>query len=32
VEFAKAVGQPVTHGMSRQDIIDALIRHGHLTE
>ncbi len=31
-EFAKAVGQPVTTGMSRQDIIDALIRNGHLTE
>lgn len=32
VEFAKRVGQPVAPTQSRQDIIDALIRNGHLRE
>jgi hypothetical protein len=31
-EFAKTVGQPVSTAMSRQDIIDALIRNGHLSD
>ncbi len=30
--FAQQVGQPVTSGMSRQDIIDALVRNGHITD
>jgi hypothetical protein len=31
-EFARQVGQPVTPEQSRQDIIDALIRNGHIRE
>lgn len=31
-QFAAQVGQPVSPAWSRQDIIDALIRHGHLRE
>lgn len=31
-EFAKQVGQPVLGEWSRQDIIDALIRNGHIRE
>lgn len=31
-EFARQVGQPVPDVWSRQDIIDALIRNGHLRE
>ncbi len=30
--FAQQVGQPVTAAMSRQDIIDALVRNGHITD
>ncbi len=30
--FAQSVGQPVNADMSRQDIIDVLVRNGHITD